>query len=98
MVDAHIDDSYMMYRATLVINMPEWAPYAQENGALAYMAQVSDLTAIQVLPDEMPPREGFIPPENLVGWWCHYRRAILYLGFCRDETPSEPRFIRECTV
>ena len=29
------------------------------------------------------------------GKMCINRRAILYYGFCRDETPSEPRFVCE---
>ena len=47
-------------------------------------------------------QRGFIPPANIVLAGLRFRRgaiiaggAILCQGFCRDETPSGPRFIRE---
>ena len=55
-----------------------------------------------LVPDEMPPRGGFIPAETLVlagsrsvGGAIIAGGAILYLSFCRDETPTGPRFVRE---
>ena len=47
--------------------------------------------------------QGFILPEKrvLAGSWFHWWHIIAggtiqFSDFCRDETPSEPRFAREC--
>ena len=55
------------------------------------------------LPDEMPPRGGFILPETLVllvygsaGGAIIAGGAILYWGFRRDETPAGRHFVRQC--
>ena len=59
-----------------------------------------------ILPDGMPPRKGFHPPEKLIlagsrfRRRCHYRwRCRSVLGFLQGcNTLSGPRFVRECDL